>query len=357
MVKKHQHKFSSLLFTLLVPYLISAQPPPSNWILAPQGQSLELVEADRLSAEVAGLYGEGKYAEALPLAKRALEIREKALGSNHQSVALALNNLGAVYLSEKLYDQAEQVYKRSLAIYKKLNQGGSLEVARITDGLAVLHYQKHDYDRAETMYIQSISIRERLLSQEHPEVVQSLYNLNHLYEAAARIKYVKDKEHEKAAVIYQRLLAIKEKTRGPEDAEIGELLEGYSCSLRKAGRKPEALKIEDRLKSFFHFAPKGKDLDASSTDVLNGKALSLPPPAYPQIARLKRAFGTVIVRIVIDEAGNVIRACAVEGPEILYGVSEIAALRARFNPTLKQDKPIKVIGRITYNFDVLPWKL
>src|ERR1043165_3147302 len=47
--------------------------------------------------------------------------------------------------------------------------------------------------------------------------------------------------------------------------------------------------------------------------VLNGKALSLPPPAYPDIARAAHAFGTVTVQVLIDEEGNVIAAHAVAG--------------------------------------------
>ena len=39
-----------------------------------------LAEAERLNAEVSRLTGAGEYDDAMPLAKRALAIREKALG-------------------------------------------------------------------------------------------------------------------------------------------------------------------------------------------------------------------------------------------------------------------------------------
>src|ERR1044071_5132745 len=45
-----------------------------------------------------------------------------------------------------------------------------------------------------------------------------------------------------------------------------------------------------------------------SGGVLNGKAISLPKPAYPPIARAARASGTVVVQVVIDENGNVVSA-------------------------------------------------
>src|SRR6185436_5008901 len=50
-----------------------------------------------------------------------------------------------------------------------------------------------------------------------------------------------------------------------------------------------------------------------SGGVLNGKAISLPKPAYPPIARQAHASGTVVVQVTIDENGNVISAAAVSG--------------------------------------------
>jgi protein TonB len=50
-----------------------------------------------------------------------------------------------------------------------------------------------------------------------------------------------------------------------------------------------------------------------SGGVLNGKALSLPKPPYPQIAKAAHASGTVVVQVLIDENGNVVSARAVSG--------------------------------------------
>ena len=42
-------------------------------------------------------HAQGKYAEAEPLYRRALGIREKALGPEHPDVATSLNNLAELY--------------------------------------------------------------------------------------------------------------------------------------------------------------------------------------------------------------------------------------------------------------------
>jgi protein TonB len=87
-----------------------------------------------------------------------------------------------------------------------------------------------------------------------------------------------------------------------------------------------------------------------SGGVLNGKALSLPKPPYPQIAKAAHASGTVVVQVLIDENGNVVSAHAVSGHPLLQAVAVAAARGARFSPTKLSGQPVKVTGVIQYNF-------
>jgi TonB family protein len=84
--------------------------------------------------------------------------------------------------------------------------------------------------------------------------------------------------------------------------------------------------------------------------VLNGKALVLPPPVYPAIARSAHASGTVVVQVVIDEEGDVESAHAVSGHPLLQAVCVQAARNSKFSPTKLEGQPVKVTGVITYNF-------
>jgi TonB family protein len=87
-----------------------------------------------------------------------------------------------------------------------------------------------------------------------------------------------------------------------------------------------------------------------SGGVLNGKALALPPPIYPEVARRMRTFGKVEVDVIVDENGKVISATAISGPSLLRDVAVEAALKARFSPTKLSGQPVKIAGRINYNF-------
>ena len=62
--------------------------------------------------------GQGRYAEAEPLHKRALSIREKALGPKHADLATSLNDLAELYRAQGHYADAELLFKRALAIWE-----------------------------------------------------------------------------------------------------------------------------------------------------------------------------------------------------------------------------------------------
>ena len=94
----------------------------------------------------------------------------------------------------------------------------------------------------------------------------------------------------------------------------------------------------------------GESYPSGAGGVLNGKATSLPKPAYPPAARAVKASGAVSVQVLINETGNVISANAVSGHPLLRAAAEAAARGARFSPTLLAGQPVKVSGVIVYNF-------
>ena len=98
--------------------------------------------------------------------------------------------------------------------------------------------------------------------------------------------------------------------------------------------------------------------------VLNGKAISLPKPVYPDSAKVAGVEGAVKVQVTIDENGNIESAQAVkdesdnnevsteyaDAKAALRAAAESAALEAKFSPTLLSGNPVKIHGVIVYNF-------
>lgn len=97
-------------------------------------------------------------------------------------------------------------------------------------------------------------------------------------------------------------------------------------------------------------APTPPQVIRKSGGVLNGEALTLPPPLYPPMARTARAMGDVIVEVLINEDGKVIRASAKKGHPLLLNAAVEAAKKATFSPTKLSGNPVKVEGTITYKF-------
>ena len=91
-----------------------------------------------------------------------------------------------------------------------------------------------------------------------------------------------------------------------------------------------------------------------SGGVLNGTAISLPPPAYPEAAKRMRTQGIVTVDVILDETGKVVAANASAGPTILREAAVQAALKAKFSPTKLSGQPVKVSGVINYKFALVP---
>ena len=90
-----------------------------------------------------------------------------------------------------------------------------------------------------------------------------------------------------------------------------------------------------------------------SGGVLNGKATSLPKPAYPAMAKAARASGIVTVQVTVDESGNVISARAVSGHPMLQQAAVQAAYKAKFSQTKLSGQPVKIRGIINYNFQLI----
>ena len=65
---------------------------------------------------------QGRYADAEPLYKRALGVKEKILGPDHPDVASILDNLGMLFQAQGNYAEAEPLLEKSLNVRKKLVQ-------------------------------------------------------------------------------------------------------------------------------------------------------------------------------------------------------------------------------------------
>jgi len=141
-----------------------------------------------------------------------------------------------------------------------------------------------------------------------------------------------------------------------DEARLKELLEpAAEDAARQAQFSPTLLNgtpVKVKGQIVYNFVPDGEKAPPKmiSGGILNGKAISLPHPEYPQAAAAVRASGAVSVQVMIDEEGKVISAAAASGHPLLRAAAEDAARKAVFSPTLLSGNPVKVSGIIVYNF-------
>ena len=175
---------------------------------------------------------QGRYSDAEPLYRRTVSIMEKAFGPDHSNVGNSLNNLALLYQKQGRYAEAEPLYKRSLGINEKALGANHPEVGTLRNNLALLYREQGRYAEAEPLYKSSLALREKAMGPDHPNVGNSLNNLAELYWAQGR--------YAEAESLYKRSLGFNKKALGPDHPDVGSSLGNLAALYRDQGRYAEA---------------------------------------------------------------------------------------------------------------------
>ncbi|MBI3990363.1 MAG: tetratricopeptide repeat protein [candidate division NC10 bacterium] len=101
-------------------------------------------------------------------------------------------------------------------------------------------YQQHRYAEAEK-FLQAALKEVESFGPQDRRLATSLYGLADVYRAQGK--------YTEAEPLYQRALAIREKTLGPEHPDVVTSLENYAALLRRTHHDAEAEKLEARAKA------------------------------------------------------------------------------------------------------------
>jgi TonB family protein len=93
-----------------------------------------------------------------------------------------------------------------------------------------------------------------------------------------------------------------------------------------------------------------QDVVSRSEGVIRGNAIKRIVPEYPEQARSEHIEGDVVLEIKINEEGQVYSVEVQSGPKALWDACLKAASQWKFNPTVIEGKPVKVMGQITFRF-------
>ena len=195
----------------------------------------------QLSAQVEELSQNGRYADAVGVAKEALKVAEETFGANHPNLARSLSDLAELYRVTGQLAQAESLHQRALSIREKALGPRHPDVAQSLSTLGHLYKAQGNFAKAKASYERALAIYEEALGKDDFAAANTL---NSLAELA-----VEQANFGSAATLYNRVIEILEKTPDLASGELAMTLEKYALCLRKLGKSSEAEQVEARAKA------------------------------------------------------------------------------------------------------------
>jgi CHAT domain-containing protein/Flp pilus assembly protein TadD len=176
--------------------------------------------------------GNGRYAEAEPLFKRGLALREQGEGPEHPRTAESLRKLAWLFDYEGRYADAEPLARQALAIDEKVLGAEDLETASSLDYLGSILNEEARYAEAEPMLRRALAIRQKRLPVDHPRVGESLNDLGQLLGDTGR--------YAEAEPLIRQALAVYEAVQGSESPTSAVLLTHLAALVIRQGRYVQA---------------------------------------------------------------------------------------------------------------------
>ncbi|NJN84949.1 MAG: tetratricopeptide repeat protein [Caldilineaceae bacterium] len=199
----------------------------------PDAPAAQLLEAAQLDQRVVALYQKGKHAEALPLAQRSLDIRQKLLGPDHLNTAMSLHNLASQYAELRDYAKAETLFLRALAIKTDKLGPGHPDTTSTVKNLAFMYIDQGGLDRAERLYKDTLG--QVLNRQDVDESIKAMW-----LDKVVWILWRQDKFAEAEPLARQRL-AMANSTPKTDYVALSRAHKNLAAQLVGLGRYLEAL--------------------------------------------------------------------------------------------------------------------
>lgn len=186
------------------------------------------LEAAMLTDQSSVLMAQGDIQASEALDRRALEIRENALGPNHITLAEVLENLAGAAMIQGHYDEAEQLGRRALRIETSHLGEHHPSVARARLGLAQsLHMAGGRSREVLELLQQALTAQEAALGPEHPELAWTLLTMGETYDDQGRWA--------EGRTAFERSLAVRQAALGDDHPDVATSLQALGGHHLQAG--------------------------------------------------------------------------------------------------------------------------
>lgn len=184
------------------------------------------------------LQAQGETTEAEAVLRRALAIREKSLGPNHPDVAAVLGTLGQIELGLNRLSEAERDISRAIAIDESVLGPDHLTTALARMQLGNLRHRQMRETEALDLFSRALVVFRRSPGQADIMIPVTLNNIAEVNRAQGRL-------HE-AETNFAEALALQEKQHGPDSLYLTATLNNLGELRRAQGRLQDAEQLARR---------------------------------------------------------------------------------------------------------------
>jgi tetratricopeptide (TPR) repeat protein len=185
---------------------------------------------------VAGcLHAQGKAADALPLYRQALLIKEKVLGVDHPSTATTYDNVAACLEDQGKAAEALPLYRQALLIRAKILGPDHPHTALNYNNVAGCLQAQGKAAEALPLFRQALRIWEKVRGPNHPHTAASYNNVAGCLQAQGKAA--------EALPLYRQALLICEKVFGPDHPHTSHSYHNVAYCLHAQGKAADALPL------------------------------------------------------------------------------------------------------------------
>jgi tetratricopeptide (TPR) repeat protein len=251
----------------LIPHVLT------RWTFDVRGASADPVWPDLLNRAGSYLHGRGSFAQAVPLFRSALEIRQARYGGDDPRTLQSVNNLALAIRDQGDTVAARPLFERALASAEQVYGPGHAYTAAHLNNLGILLRDQGDFAEARVLFERALVICEETSDPAHPAVAVCLNNIGLVlratgdragaqpfFERALAIREASGRDHPDTAdflnnlarqsqdkgdfagaqSLFQRALAILEKEFGSEHPDTNRVRCNLATMLLSAGNATEA---------------------------------------------------------------------------------------------------------------------
>ncbi len=178
------------------------------------------------------LYWQGKFDEAELHYRKALQIRTSRLGTRHPKVAASMESLAGALVRMGKFHEAENLFRQGLQITRNAVGPSNIEVARSMDNFGVFLNRSGNYEKAEKLHREALQVFTEVLGPDDVDLATTWNNLGDVLEKRGMHRKAEE-SHRKALELYQNQL-------GAGHVRATDSMTGIGIALYRQGRHNEA---------------------------------------------------------------------------------------------------------------------